>query len=158
MREMLVLSMVDIKPQSFVLMLKPSSAFLLAVFLSNVALGADIDCEGAAADEYFLSEQYSFRVAGSGRLHLHTAPDDRCIDKKVFVVPGDRLNALTVSGKKGEWVSVTYYAKNGDDVSGWVKTDRLMFTGASGMNMTPEKASYYTEAARKAKLGKLGLP
>lgn len=158
MREMLVLSMVNIKPHSFVFMLKLSGAFLLAVFFSNVALAADIDCKGAAADEYLLSEHYSFEVAGSGRLYFHTAPDDHCIDKKVFVIPGDRLNALTVAGKKGEWASVTYYAKNGDDVSGWVKTSRLMFTGASGMNMTPEKASYYTEAARKAKLGKLGLP
>jgi len=140
------------------IMLKLSGAICIALFSVNAAFAANAVCDRDAADEYFISERYSFEVAGSGRLYFHTAPDERCIDKKVFVVPGDSLNGMTVSGKKGEWVSVTYYKKNGDDVSGWVKTDRLMFTGASGMNMTPEKAAYYTEAARNAKLGKRGLP
>lgn len=139
-------------------MLKISAVILFAVLSANHAQAADVGCDGRGVEEVFLSERHAFEVAGTGRLYFHTAPNERCIDKKVFVIPGDSLSALTVSGEKDEWVNVTYLKKNGDEVSGWVRAERLMFTGASGMNMTPEKVEYYTEAARKAKAGKLGLP
>jgi len=139
-------------------MLKLSAVTVFFLLSGSLAQAADIECNGKGVEELFLSVHHSFQVAGTGRLYFHTAPDARCIDKKVFVIPGDSLDARTVSGDKNEWVSVTYLKKNGEDVSGWVRAERLMFTGASGMNMTPEKAAYYTEAARKARDGKLGLP
>lgn len=51
-----------------------------------------------------------------------------------------------------------YMAKNGDDFSGWVLKNRLLFTGASGPDMSPEAAAHYEKAAKAAKAGKLGAP
>ncbi len=112
----------------------------------------------AAANESPLSLAYSFKVAGKGRLHFHSAPNDACIDKKVFVIPGDALDASSVAGANEEWVSVSYYPKDADMVSGWVKSERLMFTGASGTNMTDAKHTFFTKAAAAAKAGKPGMP
>lgn len=115
-------------------------------------------CHAKVADEIRLSEQYQYEVAGSGRLYFHTAPNASCTDKHVFVVPGDRLVAYSESGAKSEWTSVMYVAKNGQDYSGWVRTERLRFTGAFGANMTPESMKFYEKAAKEAKAGKLGAP
>ena len=138
--------------------MKAIAAIAFSLSAMSAAQADQVSCDGKGVEEVFLSERQTFQVAGAGRLYFHTAPDERCVDKKVFVIPGDSLNAFTVSGEKDEWVSVTYLKKNGEDVSGWVKAERLMFTGASGMNMTPEKVKYYNEAADKARAGKLGLP
>lgn len=133
-------------------------ALLCGVFTANLSMAADVACNGKGVEEEYLSERYSFDVAGSGRLHFHTAPDARCIDKQVFVIPGDLLTGYSIVEGSKEWVFVMYIKKNGMTVNGWVKADRLKFTGASGPDMSPEHAAHYTEAARKAQAGKLGLP
>ena len=109
-------------------------------------------------DETRLSATYTFKVAGKGRLHFHSAPHALCVSKTVFVVPGDSLDAYTTFGEQDQWVSVNYTKKDGEIVSGWVTSERLMFTGASGMNLTPEKHQYFTKAAAAAKAGQLGVP
>ena len=129
----------------------------LALCAATLAHAEPALCK-VAPDESPLGLSYSFKVAGKGRLHFHSAPNDACIDKKVFVIPGDALDAAGVAGPNAEWVSVTYYPKDADMVNGWVRSNRLMFTGASGTNMTDAKHNYLTKAAAAAKAGKLGMP
>lgn len=105
-----------------------------------------------------LTQTHQFQVAGQGRLYFHSAPDERCIDKKTFVIPGDALLAYKIAGKHAEWVAVNFSANNGDEVSGWVPSNRLMFTGAFGTNLSAEDAADYKKAAAAAKAGKLGMP
>ncbi|MDB5745734.1 MAG: hypothetical protein JWP72_582 [Massilia sp.] len=130
--------------------------FVLAV--CNVAQAAGSICTSEPADRIHLDERYSYKVAGTGRLYIHTGPDKKCLDKNVFVVPGDKLVAYAEYGQKGEWSSVMYTSKTGQDYAGWVLTERLMFEGAFGQNTTPEKVKYYEKAAMSAKAGKMGSP
>jgi hypothetical protein len=62
-------------------------------------------------------------VAGPGRLYFHTAPDDRCRLKNVFVIPNDRLEVFAVHGDFAEviyWNPVT-----GIGTAGWVRHARI---------------------------------
>lgn len=138
-------------------MYKAASLFTLALLAASPVLAADI-CKGDVPEEVVLAERYQYKVAGTGRLHLHTGPSEKCINKKVFVIPGDDLVAFTEAGENGEWTSVMYMAKNGDDYSGWVRTERLRFMGAMGGNISPETIRFYQKAARAAADGKLGSP
>lgn len=131
---------------------------MLTFFTCNSTYADVVTCNGEPRNQTYLTEKYQYKVAGSGRLFFHTAPNEKCIDKNVFVIPGDDLIADYDYGKNGEWSSVRFVSKSGKDYSGWVLTSRLMFTGAFGMEMTPEKLKYYEKAAAAAKAGKLGAP
>lgn len=108
--------------------------------------------------EGYSPTKLSYEVAGTGRLYLYTGPDEKCLDKKLFVVPGDGLVAHDEFGEKGEWSYVMYVAKNGKDYHGWVSTNRLRFIGAFGNEMLPDAIAFYTKAQEAAKKGKLGRP
>lgn len=102
-----------------------------------------------------LSPQLSYEVAGTGRLYFHNAPNEKCINKNIFVIPGDNLSAYQ---EFGEWSQVMFVSKTGEMTSGWVITKRLKFIGAFGMEMRSADFKFYTEAAKKAEAGKLGSP
>lgn len=68
-----------------------------------------------------------YRVGGSGRLQFYSAPDGRCVEKDVFVVPGDELYAYVEYGK---YYSVMYVANDGNQFNGWVEKFRLVETHA----------------------------
>jgi len=131
---------------------------LLAVTLliSNFAQAAEVKC--GAESKGYLDFRLSYEVAGTGRLYLYTGPDEKCLDKSLFVVPGDSLVAYDESGPNGKWSYVMYIAKNGKDYNGWVLTKRLKFTGAFGDGMSPKDIAFFQKAAEAAKNGKLGRP
>ncbi len=67
------------------------------------------------------------RVIGKGRAYFHSAPDEKCRDKKIFIVPGDLLNAYA---EYNGFTRVMYiHPVTGADTEGWIKTGRLEFTG-----------------------------
>ena len=112
------------------------------------AAGSIAACNPEPAGQVYLSPRYSYEVLGPGRLPFYTAPDLKCKHPSLFVVPGDSLSAHNVFGNQREWTSVAYFTTNGDTVSGWVQTGRLMFVGASGFDMTPDQIKgYETKAA-----------
>jgi hypothetical protein len=77
--------------------------------------------------EIRLSPPSAYKVGGTGRLPFHTAPDPSCRDKKIFVIPGDRLTAY--SEFQG-YTSVMYLnPKSGETFNGWVESKRLEFAG-----------------------------
>lgn len=134
--------------------------FKTAILIACLAAGApawalDKACAAAPlAPAEDLMPPLGYVVAGAGRLYFHTAPSEACIDKKVFVVPGDRLMARTESGP---WSEIEYMDKDGEMYNGWVLTQRLQFTGTLG-NTDPGSIKFYEKAARDAKAGKLGSP
>jgi hypothetical protein len=70
-------------------------------------------------------------VIGTGRLQFYSAPNFRCPIAGVFVVPGDELVAYALTD--GGWTSVMYLnPRNGNDASGWVRSERLKVTGTEG--------------------------
>lgn len=64
-----------------------------------------------------------YKVGGSGRLQFYSAPDSRCAEKDVFVVPGNELYAYVEYGK---YYSVMYVANDGNQANGWVEKERLI--------------------------------
>jgi hypothetical protein len=139
-------------------MLKTISAIATVLLFSNDVYGAQVACGVDPNDAVINNEQLWYEVAGSGRLYLYSGPDEKCLNKTLFVIPGDGLIAYKEYGNYGEWSSVTYTSKSGKTADGWVHTKRLRFTGASGRDMTPEKIKFYEKAAESAKKGKLGRP
>lgn len=91
------------------------------------AQGNDVCVEAfAAAHEakVVVTEQRPNRVvSGPGRLYFHTAPDERCRLKTVFVVPNDRLE---VFADHGGYTEVIYWnSATGAGTAGWVHSARL---------------------------------
>jgi hypothetical protein len=70
-------------------------------------------------------------VMGSGRLQFYSAPNPHCVMSGVFVIPKDELVAYAMTSDG--WWSVMYLnPRTGNDVSGWVRSDRLKQTGTVG--------------------------
>ncbi len=62
-------------------------------------------------------------VSGPGRLYFHTAPDERCRLKDVFLVPKDRVE---VFADHGAYTEVIYWnPATGAGTGGWVPSARL---------------------------------
>ncbi|WP_145916147.1 MULTISPECIES: hypothetical protein [Dickeya] len=88
---------------------------------------ASTQCEGLnlyAADngKVITGNTSAYTVSGKDRLYFYFGPNDECLNKRVFIVPGDRVTAYR------EWkgfYSITYYNKAGGMFEGWVKSDRL---------------------------------
>ncbi len=88
---------------------------------------ASTQCEGLnlyAADngKVITGNTSAYTVSGKDRLYFYFGPHDECLNKRVFIVPGDRVTAYR------EWkgfYSITYYNKAGVMFEGWVKSDRL---------------------------------
>jgi hypothetical protein len=70
-------------------------------------------------------------VIGVGRLQFYSAPNFRCPIDGVFVIPRDQLVAYAQTDDG--WSSVMYLnPRTGNDVSGWVRSERLKVTGTMG--------------------------
>jgi len=106
------------------------------------------------AKKFDLWPPLGYVVAGTGRLYFHTEPSSTCIQKDIFVVPGD---SLTSRADSGDWSKVEYLARNGEYYEGWVVSNRLAFTGTVG-NTDEKDFAFYDKAAKDAKAGKLGSP
>jgi hypothetical protein len=98
--------------------------FLLAVhFSTHAEMSCDLlDNENYKSDIYIYPAGSLYEATGTGRLFFHSAPDDRCIQKNIFIIPGDQVNAYT---EYSDFVSVMYIDSHGKDTEGWVKRDRL---------------------------------
>jgi hypothetical protein len=67
-------------------------------------------------------------------IYFYAQPADICLEKDVFVIPGDRLNAYAVYQA---FIYVMYiHPGTGADTSGWIKSNRLESTG-TGIAPTP---------------------
>lgn len=105
--------------------------FVIAVFSSFEA--AALDCEALNKEPgpkklFFIPSKESGRTTiGKGRIAFFSAPDRRCVEKGVFVLPGERLNAYL---EYGEFTSVMYMnLKTGAEADGWVLSSRVQENG-----------------------------
>ena len=83
------------------------------------------------------------KVIGQGRLHFHSGPSAACVNKKLYVIPGDGLTVYASS--EDGWTQVMYIAKDGEDYTGWVENKRLLLGkhyGASGAELPDEVAAF----------------
>ncbi|QIH09246.1 MULTISPECIES: hypothetical protein [unclassified Pseudomonas] len=128
------------------LRLLPLCGMLLLLPLPALANPA-IDC--AALGESASQEAGDYRppleakVTGTGRLHFHSAPNPACVDKKLFVIPGDGLTVY--ASTENGWAQVMYIAKGGEDYTGWVEEQRLQFAGHYGRAQLPAEVTTFLQ-------------
>jgi len=106
-------------------------ALLAGVLFSHTARAACAEPQRGTDEAPAFSPPLSQVVTGSGRLQFHSAPNDDCPMKGVFIIPRDKV--VTYAQSQGGWSSVMYLnPKTGDDVSGWVRSNRLRTIGTVG--------------------------
>jgi hypothetical protein len=113
----------------------PAKAIQIAfAFVLSISGPAFADCKepdiGTKNIPVF-SPPLSEIVVGAGRLQLYSAPKLDCVMTGVFVIPKDELIAYAQS--RDGWSSVMdLNPRNGNSVSGWVRSSRLKETGTVG--------------------------
>lgn len=105
---------------------------VLLLALSAATACAQADVNVLCADAYETAQQEKSPAGGAsamrvvnagGRLYFHSAPDERCRLKSVFVVPNDRLE---VFADHGAYTEVIYWHPvTGAGTAGWVPSARL---------------------------------
>lgn len=134
-------------------MFKAITALMLSLAVYSSSFADNTVCQ-EPSKTVALWPALGYQVASTGRLYFHAAPNEKCVDKNIFVIPGDSLIAHE---EYREWSKVTYILKTGKYYDGWVITKRLKFTGTDGRT-EPEEFEFYEKAAKAAKAGKLGSP
>ncbi|MEA9390197.1 hypothetical protein SJI19_06480 [Acerihabitans sp. TG2] len=104
---------------------------LFILFFLSISLYAKEECDeinakSESSQSYVDGEQSGYIVSGSGRLYFYDAPDEKCINKKIFLIKGDLVN---VYAEFNGFSSVMYFKKNGETVEGWLKSQILLPTG-----------------------------
>jgi hypothetical protein len=106
-------------------------AFALVLSASSPAFADCKEPETGSKNVPMFSPPLSEVVIGAGRLQFYSAPNLNCMMTGVFVIPKDELIAYAQSNDG--WSSVMYSnPRNGDSVSGWVRSSRLKETGTVG--------------------------
>lgn len=99
---------------------------LLVASLALPALAAAQDCPGveqrALRESVGLHPPLQAKVGGAGRAQFHRGPDAGCRERGLFVIPGDRLVALTPWGR---WIQVRYVARDGTRYLTWLEASRV---------------------------------
>ena len=106
-------------------------AIFISLFLAASSRAAQTTCQQIAQraeqQQALFNPPASYAVMGKGRLYFHTAPDDSCRSREVFVIAGDELIAYT---EYQGWFSVMYSnPRSGQDFHGWVRSERLSMRG-----------------------------
>lgn len=103
--------------------------FVMMVIPASLAQAEPVDVcvtvfAQAESNQTLVPGQLSARgVTGTGRLYFHSAPDQRCLLKDLFVISGNRLEAYA---EHGEFTQVIYWnAVTGAGTAGWVLSLRL---------------------------------
>lgn len=86
-------------------------------------------------------------ISGKERAYFFTAPNFACTNKKIFVVPGDKIEVSQIS--ENGWTKATYTAKDGKTSSGWidqgqVQLDAVEPEGGEGEEALPDDVDTYT--------------
>jgi hypothetical protein len=108
-----------------------SAAILSLVGGSAVAETSCKEPEIGTKQAPMLSPPIAHVVTGTGRLQFYSAPNQNCPMNGIFVIPRDELVAYAQTDDG--WSSVMYInPRTGNDVSGWVRSERLKATGTVG--------------------------
>lgn len=106
-----------------------------------------VDCAALSDNASLEAGQYrpplEAKVIGEGRLHLHSGPNAACINKKLYVIPGDGLTVYASSDSG--WTQIMYIAKDGEDYSGWVEEKRLQLGSHYGGPQLPGEVTTFIQ-------------
>lgn len=120
-------------------MLKKIGVLGMGILFSNLSFA--VNCEVieklASKTEAHLIPRWGMSVISPHRVYFHSAPNDACKMKDVFIIKNDHVTAYTVyNDGRQDWVSVMYFSQRlGDTVQGWAKFNAFKKTGT----MSPEQ-------------------
>lgn len=104
--------------------------FILLALVSALASADSCDALLVKAEqEQILIPGYQaiHTISGAGRAYFHSAPADTCINKQLFLAPGDSVIAYA---DYQEFASVLFlHPKTGAETQGWILSRRLKTTG-----------------------------
>ena len=122
-------------------MLKQLLFSIPLVFIMNHAFA--IDCsvmnEQVKKKAVPVIPRWALMVKSKQRVYFHSAPNDACKIKGLFIIHSDNVTAydLYKDKNKQEWVSVIYYSKRQDleseIVEGWVKLNEFENLGSDSL-------------------------
>ncbi len=104
----------------------------LFLFTQNIFA---VDCEKIESlveqKEAHLIPRWGMAVVSPQRVYFHSAPNDACKIKDLFIVKNDHVTAYTIyNDGKQDWVSIMYFSQRlGDTVQGWAKFKAFKKTG-----------------------------
>lgn len=102
-----------------------NSLYFTAIALADTC--KDIE-EHSTQDQVLIPTYQSGRIiVGNGHAYFYSAPDEKCINRHVFLVPNDLLNAYVEY--RGFTSVIYFHPKTGVETTGWMKTLRLKSTG-----------------------------
>ncbi|AOI61952.1 hypothetical protein [Burkholderia diffusa] len=108
--------------------------FTLCASLATTYSLAEVDCaklgkSTGGPDDNFRPPVMA-TVIGTGRAYFHSAPESKCINKRLFIIPGDNV---TVYKPYKNWYQVMYVNnKTGEDFEGWIEDRHLRLGGTVG--------------------------
>lgn len=73
-------------------MRKKLTLFFFCLFICSSPYAGEETCK-EPSKTMSLFPPLGYEVAGTGRLYFHTAPDNKCVKKDVFIIPGDKIMA-----------------------------------------------------------------
>jgi len=85
----------------------------------------DIDHDSYRGQVNITPVNSGYEVFGEGRLYFYSAPEEQCINKNIYMVRGDQVEAYA---EYNNYLFIIYFTKVGHEVSGWVKKNRLKST------------------------------
>ncbi|MGN5575475.1 hypothetical protein [Enterobacter sp. Lyrl_3] len=104
-------------------------------FCSSVSAKADIE------RAIIPSSDSGYKVSGKGRAYFYFAPNEKCAIKNLFIIPGDLVNGYA---DYNNFTYIMYFTKDGKDVEGWMKSNRLAPTG-TGIGPSEKKLKQHSD-------------
>lgn len=101
------------------------SLFSLLFFISAANASdfcSDMQKKADREQAYIDHSTSDYKVISKGRLYFYSAPDKKCKNSKVFLVPGDHVIVYSIYNG---FLSAAYFKSNGDSVDGWLDTSQL---------------------------------
>lgn len=134
------------------------SLFSLLFFISAANASdfcSDIQKKADAEQAYIDHSTSDYKVISKGRLYFYSAPDKKCKNSKVFLVPGDHVIGYSIYK---DFLSAAYFKSNGDSVDGWLDTSQLENTKLTNGPSSEEQMVFnmLPEIIQSNKLSSLG--
>jgi len=89
------------------------------------------DCDDSQIETSSYFPRLTGKIIGKGRIYFYKSPTANCASINLFLVAGDKV-VVYESTVNGEFESVLYITKGGNNVIGWIISKNISHTGTLG--------------------------
>ncbi|WP_409309529.1 hypothetical protein [Pectobacterium sp. B1J-3] len=110
--------------------------FILCLFSPfSFALCEDVNLIAEQKQILFPHSDSGYLVTEKERTYLYSAPDEKCKLKDIFLIRGDRID---VYSEYNGFLSMMYLKKNGESITGWIRSHSVKPTGIGVGPINPD--------------------